>query len=136
MNETVEKLYKYALKGYNNAFATYSKFKVGASVLLKNGEVIYGCNVENSSFGLSNCAERTTLFKAVSVGYKKDDFVAFLIIANTSKPVSPCGACRQVMSELLNPKTPVYLTNLNKDIYETTVEGLLPYMFTGDVFNE
>lgn len=122
-------LIEQAIKGRSFAYTPYSKFKVGAAVLLKNGKYIYGCNVENVSYGLSNCAERTTLFKMISEGYTKDDVVAMAIVANTTNPVSPCGACRQVMAELLNKDTKVYLANLDKKYKETTVEELLPYSF-------
>ncbi|MDE7161918.1 MAG: cytidine deaminase [Anaeroplasmataceae bacterium] len=122
-------LIEQAIKGRSFSYSPYSKFKVGAAVLLKNGKTIIGCNVENVSYGLSNCAERTTLFKMISEGYTKDDVVAMAIVANTEKPVSPCGACRQVMAELLNKDTKVYLANLEKEYKETTVEELLPYSF-------
>lgn len=136
MDNIFEKLYEYAIKGYNNAYVPYSQFKVGSAIMLKDGTIYYGCNVENASYGLANCAERTTLFKAYSEGVRKDDIEAMLVVGNTTRPISPCGACRQVMSELLNPNTKVYLTNLNKDIYETTVEGLIPYYFTKDDLHE
>lgn len=127
-------LYENALTGFNNAYVPYSNFKVGASLLTKDGKVYYGCNVENASYGLTNCAERTCLFKAYSEGVKKEDIVSFLIIGDTNRPISPCGACRQVMSELLNSKTKVYLTNLKKDVKVFTVEELIPYVFTdGDL---
>lgn len=129
-------LFEKAKLGYDNAYTPYSHFNVGASLLLKSGEIIYGCNVENASYGLSNCAERTTLFKAYSEGVRKDDIVAFCVIGNTKDPISPCGACRQVMSELLNPLTPVYLTNLDKKVLKLNSSDLLPYSFSGDNLNE
>ncbi len=129
-------LYNEALKGYKLAYAPYSKFKVGASCLLKNGKVFHGCNIENSSYGLSNCAERTCLFNVYSNGYHKDDIVAFMILGQTKDPISPCGACRQVMCELLNGDVTVYLTNLNKDFKEYKVSDLLPYSFSGDNLDE
>lgn len=134
--EQFSKMYEAAYTGYTNAYVPYSNFRVGASILLKNGKIVYGCNIENSSYGLTICAERTTLFKTISDGYAKDDILAMLIIGKTNEPISPCGACRQVMSELMNPQTPVFLTNLEKKITETTVEKLLPYSFSGDNLNE
>jgi cytidine deaminase len=125
----MEKVITAALKAREFAYVPYSKFKVGAALLLKNGTIITGCNVENASYGLCNCAERTALFKAYSEGVRKDDIVAMSIAADTTGPVSPCGACRQVMSELLNKDTPVYLTNLKGDVKEVSVEELLPYSF-------
>ena len=132
----VKKIYDGALLGYKNAYAPYSKFQVGACVLLKNGEIIYGANVENASFGLTNCAERSTLFAAYSKGYRKSDIVAFLIIGKTKDVISPCGACRQVMSELLLPDTPVYLANLEGKVVKYLNKELLPYTFTEDNLNE
>ena len=126
----MEKLYQAALQAYNNAYVPYSKFRVGAAILLKNGEIINGCNVENSSYGLCNCAERTTLFTAYAKGYRKDDIVKMIVLANTDRPCSPCGACRQVMSELLNPDVEVILTNIKKDVKVMTISELLPYAFT------
>ncbi|MDE7213959.1 MAG: cytidine deaminase [Anaeroplasmataceae bacterium] len=122
-------LIEMAQQARNMAYAPYSKFKVGASILLKNGSYIKGCNVENVSYGLCNCAERTALFKMVSEGFTKDDVEAMCIIANTELPVSPCGACRQVMAELLNKDTLVVLATTSKKFKETTVKELLPYAF-------
>jgi cytidine deaminase len=119
-----------AVNGMNRAYTPYSKFNVGAALLLKDGSYVLGCNVENASYGLTNCAERTALFKLVSEGYNKNDVVAMAIVGATDEPISPCGACRQVMAELLDRNTPVILANLKGDTKETTVEGLLPYMFS------
>ena len=127
----MRKLMEAAVKAMENAYVPYSKFQVGAAVLLKNGEIITGCNIENASYGLCNCAERTALFRAYALGYRKDDIVAMSIAGATDGPISPCGACRQVMAELLNSKTPVYLTNVKFDVKETSVEELLPYSFSG-----
>ena len=127
----MKKLMEAAISAMNNAYVPYSHFKVGAALLLKDGRVVLGCNVENASYGLCNCAERTALFKAYSDGITKDDIVAMSIAGATEGPISPCGACRQVMAELLNKETPVYLTNLKGDVKVITVEELLPYSFSG-----
>ena len=127
----MKKLMEAAVKAMENAYVPYSKFQVGAALLLKNGEIITGCNVENASYGLCNCAERTALFRAYALGYRKDDIIAMSIAGATEGPISPCGACRQVMAELLNFNTPVYLTNVKFDVKETNVEELLPYSFSG-----
>ncbi|HWK24415.1 MAG TPA: cytidine deaminase [Ureibacillus sp.] len=111
-----------------NAYVPYSKFPVGAALLSEDGKVYQGCNIENSSFGLTNCAERTAIFKAVSEGVKK--FKAIAVVGDTQGPCSPCGACRQVISEFCAPDMPVYLTNLNGDLQQTTVAELLPGAFT------
>ncbi len=113
---------KQALK---NAYAPYSKFKVGVALLTKSGKVYTGCNVENSSYGLSNCAERTAIFKAVSDGEKK--FKEMVVYANTDKLFTPCGACRQVISEFSsNMKITIVSA---KEILETTIGDLLPHEF-------
>ena len=127
----MKKLMEAAVKAMENAYVPYSKFQVGAALLLKNGEIITGCNVENASYGLCNCAERTALFRAYALGYRKDDIIAMSVAGATDGPISPCGACRQVMAELLNSNTPVYLTNVKFDVKETSVEELLPYSFSG-----
>ncbi len=125
----MEKLIQAARDAMNNSYSPYSNFKVGASLLLKDGTILKGCNVENASYGLSNCAERTLLFSAYAQGIRKDDIVAMSVSAKTKDPVSPCGACRQVINELLNKDTPIYLTNLKGDVKETTISELLPYDF-------
>ena len=128
---SVTKLMEAAIKAMENAYVPYSKFRVGAALLLKSGAIVTGCNIENASYGLCNCAERTALFKAYSEGLNKDDIVAMSIAGATDNAISPCGACRQVMAELLHLDTPVYLTNLKGDVVKMTVKELLPYSFSG-----
>jgi cytidine deaminase len=106
----------------------YSKFKVGAALLTADGKVYNGCNIENASYPMTNCAERTAMFKAISEG--DSSFSALAVVADTEGPVSPCGACRQVIAEFCAPDMPVYLTNLNGDVQETTVSELLPGAFS------
>ena len=118
-----------AKKAMKNAYAPYSKFKVGAAILLKDGKVVYGANIENSSFGLCNCAERSALFSLYSNGYKKSDIVEMAIVADTKNAVSPCGACRQVIAELVPKKTKITLSNLTGDTKVTNISELLPYSF-------
>ena len=132
MNDLFNKLYSEALKAYNNAYTPYSHFNVGAAILLDDGNIVAGANVENASYGLTNCAERTTLFYLYSLGYKKENIKAMLIIANSTRPISPCGACRQVMMELMPKDCKVYLTNLKKDVKEVMVKDLLPYSFESE----
>ncbi|MEK4230037.1 cytidine deaminase [Solibacillus sp. FSL H8-0538] len=110
------------------AYVPYSKFPVGAALLATDGTVYHGCNIENAGYSMTNCAERTAFFKAVSEGVR--DFAAIAIVADTERPCSPCGACRQVMSEFCKPDMPVYLTNLKGDVQQTTVGELLPGAFT------
>jgi len=116
------------------AYVPYSRFPVGAALLLASGEVVTGCNIENASFGLSNCAERTAIFKAVSEGKTSIKHIA--VIADTDGPVSPCGMCRQVFAEFCSADTPVVLTNLKGDLKETTVGELLPYAFLKEDLDE
>ena len=91
--------------------------------------------MENSSYGLACCAERNALFTAVGMGYKKENIKALLVVANTDAPCSPCGACRQVISELMNPDADVILTNRKNDIKTFTVKELLPFSFSKDDLN-
>lgn len=128
INEIIEK----AKEARNASYSPYSNFKVGCAILMKNGDYVLGCNVENSSYGLSICAERNAMFQMVSRGYKKEDAVAICIIGATDTPISPCGACRQVMEELLPKNCRVILTNLKNDVKEMTIEELLPYSFSED----
>jgi cytidine deaminase len=116
------------------AYAPYSKFKVGAALLTENGDVYKGCNIENAAYSLCNCAERTALFKAYSDGNKQ--YTALAVVADTDRPVSPCGACRQVISELCPSDMKVYLTNLKGDVAEMTVSELLPGAFTAEDLHE
>ena len=113
------------------SYSPYSNFKVGAAILLKDGNIILGANIENASYGLTMCAERNTVFKTILSGYKVEDMVAMALCADADEVPYPCGACRQVMAELLNSNTPVYLTNVKGDVKETTVGELLPYSFSG-----
>lgn len=123
-----EKWMEAALRARESAYVPYSKFAVGAALIDMEGNIIEGCNIENSSYGLSNCAERTAIFKAVSEGVK--NFQALVVTGNTEGPISPCGACRQVIAEFCDSTMPVYLTNIRGVVFETTVEGLLPGAFT------
>ncbi|MEO8999050.1 MAG: cytidine deaminase [Rhodanobacter sp.] len=111
------------------AYAPYSHFQVGAALQTRDGRQFSGCNVENAAYGLCNCAERTALFSAIAAGCQPGDFVALAVIADTDHPVSPCGACRQVMSELCDDAMPVLLANLHGDTQETSVAALLPGSF-------
>lgn len=123
----LENMIEEALKARDMAYVPYSKFKVGAALLTRDGKVYRGCNIENAAYSMCNCAERTALFKAFSEGER--DFETLVVVADTDRPVSPCGACRQVISELCPSDMKVILTNLNKDIQETTVAELLPGAF-------
>ena len=124
-----EELVKKAFEGMANAYAPYSKYHVGAAVELKDGTVFIGANVENASYGATNCAERSAVFAAYSNGYRKDDIVALSIVSDGDRLCGPCGICRQVLSELIGNDVPIYLSNgtENKD---TNMGELLPMQFT------
>lgn len=112
------------------AYAPYSNFKVGAALLTHDGKIYHGCNVENASFGLTNCAERTALFSALADGYKPGDFARIAVVGETQGPISPCGACRQVIMELGGPDLVVILANLENAVELSSPASLLPGAFT------
>lgn len=123
-----KELIRDAVKAREFAYVPYSKFKVGAALLSKDGQIFHGCNIENAAYSVTNCAERTALFKAYSDGITQ--FATLVIVADTDGPVSPCGACRQVISELCDANMEVILTNLKGAIQRTTVAELLPGAFS------
>lgn len=110
-----------------NAYAPYSKFKVGALIVDNNNNHHLGVNVENGSYGLTNCAERTAIFSGVVNGMEK--IKTIVVVADTTAPVSPCGACRQVISEFSDESTTIVLSNLKKDYKIMTLDEILPYRF-------
>ena len=118
-----------AIKAKENAYVPYSNFRVGAALLGKSGKVYLGCNVENASFGATNCAERTAIFKAVSEGER--EFEAIAINADTEGLTYPCGICRQVMMEF-SRNFKIYISNMHGDYKEFTLEELLPGGFTSE----
>lgn len=131
---TIEQLIQEAKAAREKAYTPYSKFKVGAALLTKDGKVYGGCNIENAAYSMCNCAERTALFKAYSEGDTKFEMLA--VVADTDRPCSPCGACRQVISELCDPNMKVILTNLKGDVLEVTVQELLPGAFSPEDLND
>jgi cytidine deaminase len=113
-----------AEKARRQAYAPFSNFRVGAALLTRSGKVVHGCNVENSSYGLACCAERTAIFKAVSEGER--EFTAIAVTAGAERSGSaPCGACRQVMFEFA-PEMPVYYRDRQGVIRKRKVSALLP----------
>ncbi|MGT2934743.1 cytidine deaminase [Streptococcus castoreus] len=117
-----------AIEASKHAYVPYSHFPIGAALKTKDGTIYTGCNIENASFGLTNCGERTAIFKAVSDGHK--ELVEIAIYGETQEPVSPCGACRQVMAEFFESSSTVTLIAKNGQTLKTTVGDLLPYSFT------
>jgi cytidine deaminase len=125
-----EQLFEAAKKVRERAHAPYSKFPVGAAVLYADGSVVTGCNVENSSYGLSVCAERGALAAGVAQGRSKP--VAVAIVVDTPTPCPPCGMCRQVMLEFAPKELPVRSRNLKGDEARYSLGELLPHAFTSD----
>ena len=127
-----ESLIEKAKEARKLSYSPYSNFAVGAALLCKDGKVFVGTNVENSSYPLCMCAERNALYNAMMNGYKKEDFQALAIVADTPSPCSPCGACRQVISELFPRDGIIVLANLNGARLETNIDTLLPFAFSGE----
>lgn len=125
-----EELIKKAEEARKLSYSPYSHFAVGAVLLTKDGKLFLGANIENSSYPLCMCAERNAIYNAMMDGYKKDDFEALALIADTDEPCSPCGACRQVISELLPENARIYMANLKGDVKETNAKELLPFAFS------
>lgn len=125
------KLLELAKQAMNNSYAPYSKFKVGAALLCENGEVFIGCNVENSSFSMSICAERTAFFKAISEGYNK--FKKIAVVGGKNNVITdfcyPCGACRQVMNEFCKDDFLIIFQNGKGEIETISLADMLPKKF-------
>ena len=138
MNET--ELIELACKGREQAYTPYSGFRVGAALITRSGTVYLGCNIENASYGPTNCAERTAFFKAVSEGER--EFEAIAIVGGpgegrTGEMCAPCGVCRQVMTEFCDPKTfRIILENGGGKVRTFLLEELLPLGFGPDNLKE
>jgi len=122
-----------ARRARDHAIAPYSHFKVGAALLLPDGQIITGCNVENASYGLTMCAERVALYKALSEGHRQFSLVA--VVADTADPTPPCGPCRQLLWEYCGD-VPVVLANLDAIKARHQMRELLPYPFDGRLLGE
>ncbi len=125
-----ETLVKAAFAAMENAYAPYSNYHVGAAILTNDDKIIIGANVENASYGATNCAERTALFAAYAQGYRQEDIKGLAIVSDGEILAGPCGICRQVISELMGHQTPIYLANATKN-KTTNIEELLPMSFSG-----
>ncbi|MBW9153009.1 cytidine deaminase [Clostridium estertheticum] len=123
-----EKLVSQALQARKNAYAPYSDFKVGAAVLTDDGKIFTGCNIENASYGATNCAERTAIFKAVSEGYKTIKAIAIVGVQNDY--TYPCGICRQVIAEFATDDTKIILGKNDTEYIVKTLDEILPGAFT------
>lgn len=125
-----KELVKKAEEARKLSYSPYSHFAVGAALLCKDGTVYLGANIENSAYPMCMCAERNALYNAKMHGVKKEDMVALALTADTDEPCSPCGACRQVISELFPANAPIYMANLKGAMKETTLVELLPFAFS------
>lgn len=129
MEEEITRLIEAAREARNRAYAPYSRFLVGAAALGTDGKIYTGCNIENASYGLTNCAERTAIFKSVSDGNRQ--FRAVALYADTDRFCPPCGACRQVIAEF-GRDIPVIQANNSGRFIINTIEELLPGGFSGE----
>ncbi len=128
MDKDIKELYVAALKVKENAYAIYSNFYVGSALRTRNGKIFSGCNVENSSYGLTVCAERNAIFKMVSEG--ETGISEILVVGDTEKFLPPCGACRQVIAEFSNKDTKVFMCNKHGEFRKMTVGEILPFGFS------
>lgn len=126
IEQELQKLIQAAIETRKQSYSPYSNFAVGAAVLSDDGYIYGGCNIENASYGLTNCAERTAIFNAVSDG--KRNISAIAVVADTDRPCSPCGACRQVIGEFKIPC--IIMANLKGEYKKVTLEELLPFSFS------
>ena len=126
MTETDKKLIAEAKRVREFAYCPYSNYAVGAAVLGESGAIYGGCNVENASYSMTNCAERTAIYKAISAG--EQDILALAVVAQGIEPVPPCGACRQVIAEFRIPH--ILMANLADDVREMTLEEIIPGAFS------
>ena len=120
-----------AFEAMKDAYAPYSNYHVGACVKCKDGRMFRGVNIENASYGATNCGERSAIFGAYSYGYRKDDIEVLAIVTDGGRIGAPWGICRQVLSELLNEDTPIVLSN-GIDVQITNIKELLPFSFSKD----
>jgi len=127
-DETLERLREAAIRAAGNAYAPYSKFYVGSALLLDDESVVTGCNVENVSYGLTSCAERNALFRAISEGGPGRRIRAVAVANQEGASCSPCGACRQVMSEFVTPDAVVCFSDRNGPQTRRFAE-LFPFTF-------
>ncbi|MFT8313376.1 MAG: cytidine deaminase [Clostridium sp.] len=123
-----KKLILEALKYRERAYAPYSKFKVGAAVIMEDGKIYSGCNIENASYGATNCAERTAIFKAVSEGGKTIKAIA--IVGDLNNYTYPCGICRQVIEEFSDDSTDIVLAKNENNYIVKSLDEILPGAFS------
>ena len=125
LSESEQRLVEAAAHARSFSYSPYSHFAVGAAVMTSDGEIYSGCNIENQAYSVTNCAERTAIFNAVSEGH--DDITLLAVIADTPAPTAPCGACRQVIAEFGIPT--IIMANTTVDVKVVTIDELLPAAF-------
>lgn len=131
MKNSLQELHSLAVKARKNSHSPYSSHAVGAAVLMDNGEIFTGCNIENASFGGTVCAERVAIWNAIAkLGKKKIKQV--VVVTDAKEPWPPCGLCRQVISEFASAKTQVHTGNLKKIVHSFQFSELLPESFNPD----
>ncbi len=130
MKKTLDLLYNEAKKAQLHSYSPYSKFCVGAAVLMENGKIYSGCNVENASFGGTICAERVAITKAVSEGFKQ--IKEILVLSPNSKKIAPCGICLQFISEFSTDQTMVHLCTQNNELTSYPFSELFPLQFSSN----
>ncbi len=128
MNDLQKRLFESACITQKRAYAPYSKAHIGAAVLMNDGRIFNGCNVENASFGGTVCAERVAIFKAIAEGGDKL-IKEILVVSDAESPWPPCGFCRQVIAEFANEKTLVHVTNLTGKSITFTFPEIFPEAF-------
>ena len=126
---TNQEIVALAMEGRKLSYSPYSHFAVGAVVITKDGKHYFGANIENASYPLCMCAERNALYNAYMDGYKKDDLLVLALVADTDDVCTPCGACRQVISELFPSDGKIIMANMKGKIKETTISELVPFAF-------
>lgn len=124
---SMQELIEEAKKIRKNAHVPYSKFKVGAALLTVTGKIYTGCNIENAAYPVTCCAERVAIFSAIAAGER--EFSSMAVVADTKRPVPPCGSCRQVMSEFFDDSMEIHLSNVEQQIKTVKMEELLPFSF-------
>jgi len=133
-NQSIQELVKYAKLAFDNAYAPYSKFRVGAAAYTANGDLVHGCNVENASYGLTVCAERNCIAQAVVAGHTT--FSHLVVYTEQENLTPPCGACRQVIAEFFDADAKIIAVNHLGKQKSWHVESILPDAFTPALLNE
>ncbi|ODV90983.1 hypothetical protein CANCADRAFT_57364 [Tortispora caseinolytica NRRL Y-17796] len=132
--KAIEKLRLKSTEAQQLSYSPYSKFAVGAAILMEDGEYVLGANVENASYGACICAEQVAVTKSITSGYKR--FKALGVCTDLKEPASPCGICRQVLREFA-PELPIYMFSSNGDkCFKMTLKELLPHSFGPDQLKE